>query len=200
MKGRRLQIKGGTFMEVKNSDMVGGSLQISTDVIAKISRLAALEIDGVKAVSCGNSPVKGMFAKVSIQRPVTVELTDEVAEITVDVVVRYGYRIPSGQRGPAEERESVGAEHDRHHGLQGQRCGHRASRCSPPTRMRRKKIEPQKIAARRLFFVSPALRAICRGRGRPSFGSPAPAGGQICAKGVSDEKTYSQRERFCRRV
>ncbi len=25
----------------------------------------------------------------------TVELTDEVAEITVDVVVRYGYRIPS---------------------------------------------------------------------------------------------------------
>ncbi len=82
-------------MEVKSSDMMGGSLQISTDVIAKISRLAALEIDGVKAVSCGNSPVKGMFAKVSIQKPVTVELTDEVAEITVDVVVRYGYRIPS---------------------------------------------------------------------------------------------------------
>lgn len=82
-------------MDVKNSDVIGGSLQISTDVIAKISRLAALEIEGVKAVSCGNSPVRGMFAKVSIQKPVLVELTDEVAQITVSVVVRYGYRIPS---------------------------------------------------------------------------------------------------------
>ena len=82
-------------MDVKNSDVIGGSLQISTDVIAKISRLAALEIEGVKAVSCGNSPVRGMFAKVSIQKPVLVELTDEVAQITVSVVVLYGYRIPS---------------------------------------------------------------------------------------------------------
>ena len=82
-------------MDVKNSDVIGGSLQISTDVISKISRLAALEIEGVKAVSCGNSPVRGMFAKVSIQKPVLVELTDEVAQITVSVVVRYGYRIPS---------------------------------------------------------------------------------------------------------
>ena len=82
-------------MEVKNSDNMGGSLQISTDVIAKIARLAALEIEGVKAVSCGNSPVKGFFAKVNIRKPVEVELTDEVAQITVNVIVRYGYRIPS---------------------------------------------------------------------------------------------------------
>lgn len=82
-------------MEVKNSDNIGGSLQISTDVIAKIARLAALEIDGVKSVSCGNSPVKGFFAKVNIHKPVEVELTDEVAQITVNVMMRYGYRIPS---------------------------------------------------------------------------------------------------------
>lgn len=82
-------------MEVKNSDNMGGSLQISTDVIAKIARLAALEIDGIKSVSCGNSPVKGFFTKVNIRKPVEVELTDEVAQITVNVMVRYGYRIPS---------------------------------------------------------------------------------------------------------
>ena len=82
-------------MEVKNSDNVGGSLQISTDVIAKIARLAALEIEGVKAVSCGNSPVKGLFAKVNIHKPVEVELADEVAQITVNVTIRYGYRLPS---------------------------------------------------------------------------------------------------------
>ena len=82
-------------MEVKNSDNIGGSLQISTDVIAKIARLAALEIEGVKSVSCGNSPVKGFFAKVNIHKTVEVELTDEVAQITVNVMMRYGYRIPS---------------------------------------------------------------------------------------------------------
>ena len=82
-------------MEVKNSDNIGGSLQIFADVIAKIARLAALEIEGVKSVSCGNSPVKGFFAKVNIHKPVEVELTDEVAQITVNVMMRYGYRIPS---------------------------------------------------------------------------------------------------------
>ncbi len=81
-------------MEVKNSDMMRGSLQISTDVIAKISRLAALEIEGVKAVSCGNSPVKGLFTKVNIRKPVEVELSDEVAQITVHIIAQYGYRIP----------------------------------------------------------------------------------------------------------
>lgn len=79
---------------MNKSDMIGGSLQISTGVIAKISKLAALEIDGIKEVSCGTSAVKGAFAKVSIQRPVEVVMNDDVAEITVDVIVKYGYKIP----------------------------------------------------------------------------------------------------------
>lgn len=82
-------------MEVKKSDMIGGSLQISTDVLAKISKLAALEIEGVQDVACGISPVKGAFAKVNMQKPVQIELTDDVAEITVDVIVKYGYKIPT---------------------------------------------------------------------------------------------------------
>ena len=34
---------------------IGGSLQISTEVLAKIARLAALEIDGVAEVTTGGS-------------------------------------------------------------------------------------------------------------------------------------------------
>ena len=40
-------------MDVQNT--IGGSLQISTDVLAKIARLAALEVGGVAEVTTGNS-------------------------------------------------------------------------------------------------------------------------------------------------
>ena len=45
-------------MDVTNSSTIGGSLQISTDVIAKIAKLATLEIEGVKEVSTGTMGVK----------------------------------------------------------------------------------------------------------------------------------------------
>lgn len=41
-------------MDVHNT--IGGSLQISTEVIAKIARLAALEVDGVSDVATGHQP------------------------------------------------------------------------------------------------------------------------------------------------
>ena len=40
-------------MDFQNTDLQGGSLQISTEVIGKIARCAALDIDGVAEVSCG---------------------------------------------------------------------------------------------------------------------------------------------------
>ena len=40
-------------MDLQNMDLKGGSLQISTEVIGKIARCAALEIEGVAEVSCG---------------------------------------------------------------------------------------------------------------------------------------------------
>ena len=56
-------------MEVQKNGETGGSLQISTEVIAKIAKLAAMEVDGVQDVS--------------------------VAQITVNLLVAYGSRIPS---------------------------------------------------------------------------------------------------------
>mgnify|MGYP000307331635 CR=1 FL=1 len=45
-------------MDFQNTDLQGGSLQISTEVIGKIARCAALEIDGVAEVSCGRQNKK----------------------------------------------------------------------------------------------------------------------------------------------
>ena len=139
-------------MEVKNSDMMRGSLQISTDVIAKISRLAALEIEGVKAVSCGNSPVKGLFAKVNIRKPVEVELSDEVAQITVSIVAQYGYRISVGLRSACQKCEGGSTEYDWNHRGQGQRCGHRCRSCAGGKRRRRRgKVKKRKRPCAAVF-------------------------------------------------
>lgn len=82
-------------MEVTNSNVVNGSLQISTEVIAKIAKLAAMEIDGVIDVCAGATGVKSLLGKVTMQKPVAVELLEDVAEITVSLMVRYGSKIPS---------------------------------------------------------------------------------------------------------
>ena len=51
-------------MDLQNMDLKGGSLQISTEVIGKIARCAALEVDGVSEVSCGkqNKKVKDIMS------------------------------------------------------------------------------------------------------------------------------------------
>ena len=64
-------------MDVQNT--IGGSLQISTDVLAKIARLAALEVGGVAEVTTG--------------KPVTVALEDGVAAVTVQLTADYGQKI-----------------------------------------------------------------------------------------------------------
>ncbi len=81
-------------MEVANSNALGGSLQISTEVIARIATISTMEIEGVKEVSTGTTGVKSFLGKITVQRPVVVELMDDVAEITVSVIVGYGCKIP----------------------------------------------------------------------------------------------------------
>ncbi|MBM6915051.1 Asp23/Gls24 family envelope stress response protein [Gemmiger formicilis] len=81
-------------MEVKDQNLVGGSLQISTDVIAKIARLAALEVDGVREVKACPYSMKSLLGRLATPKPVEVTLQDEVAEITVNVTIAYGARIP----------------------------------------------------------------------------------------------------------
>ena len=84
-------------MELQNMDLRGGSLQISTEVLGKIARCAALEVAGVAEVSCGsqNRKVKDFLERANVQSPVTVEMRDSTAEITLHLVVAFGARIPS---------------------------------------------------------------------------------------------------------
>ena len=82
-------------MEVKNTNQPIGNLNISTGVVEKIAKLAALEIDGVAEVSTGSSGVKGVFAKTNSQKPVVVTMNDGVAEIDISVVLKYGCKVPS---------------------------------------------------------------------------------------------------------
>ena len=84
-------------MELQDMDLRGGSLQISTEVLGKIARCAALEVAGVAEVSCGsqNRKVKDFLERANVQSPVTVEMRDGTAEITLHLVVAFGARIPS---------------------------------------------------------------------------------------------------------
>lgn len=84
-------------MELQNMDLRGGSLQISTEVLGKIARCAALEVAGVAEVSCGsqNRKVKDFLERANVQSPVTVEMRDGTAELTLHLVVAFGARIPS---------------------------------------------------------------------------------------------------------
>lgn len=84
-------------MDLQNTDLQGGTLQISTEVIAKIARCAALEIDGVAEVSCGsqNKKLRNLLETSSIQTPVTVEMRDGTANIMLHLMVRFGARIPA---------------------------------------------------------------------------------------------------------
>lgn len=83
-------------MDLHNMDLQGGSLQISTEVIAKIARCAALEVEGVAEVSCGtqNKKLKDLL-EASIQPPVAVEMRDGTAELTLHLIMASGARIPA---------------------------------------------------------------------------------------------------------
>ncbi len=69
---------------------IGGSLQISTEVLAKIARLAALEIDGVAEVTTGGSQnVRGLLGRTGLQKPVNVVLEDSSTALG-DGVTAFG--------------------------------------------------------------------------------------------------------------
>ena len=65
-------------MDVHNT--IGGSLQISTEVIAKIARLASQN-------------VRSLLGRTGLQKPVTVVMEDGIATVTVHLTVVYGSKV-----------------------------------------------------------------------------------------------------------
>ena len=82
-------------MEFKNTVKQEGGLRISVAVIEKLAKIAAMEVEGVANVSVGLSGVKGFLAKTNLPKAVEVTMIDGVAEITVNVVVNYGVKLPT---------------------------------------------------------------------------------------------------------
>ena len=84
-------------MEVQKNGETGGSLQISTEVIAKIAKLAAMEVDGVQDVSAAAPSMRSILGQKAsnTMKAVSVQMEDGVAQITVNLLVAYGSRIPS---------------------------------------------------------------------------------------------------------
>ena len=110
-------------MDVRNT--AGGSLQISLDVIAKIARLAALEVDGVADVSSGGAQtMRGLLSKTSLQKDVAVDMKDGVAAVTVHIIPYYGSKSDGRLQKSAGKRQTDHPDHDGHHGVPRQ-CGGR---------------------------------------------------------------------------
>ena len=81
-------------MESFNSHSAGGSLQISIDVIEKIARQAAVEVEGVAGVAQPSSIQQNLLGKLMPNRPIEVTIKDDVADIQVALAVFYGTKIP----------------------------------------------------------------------------------------------------------
>lgn len=75
-------------------DIQGGKITFAPDVIATIATLATNEVDGVEGL--GGSVVEGITGilnKKSLTKGIKVELNEGSANIDVNVIVKYGYRI-----------------------------------------------------------------------------------------------------------
>jgi len=68
------------------------SLKISRDVIATISRVAALETPGVAGLS-ENKKIGGLFTKGG-GAPIEINLVDDFAEIGICLDLEFGAKIP----------------------------------------------------------------------------------------------------------
>ena len=81
--------------DVKMSANDISNIQISNDVISTIASVAALEVDGVSALSTLlSSNIKDLLSKKNTSKGVVVEVSDngDVA-VTVNMIVKYNYKI-----------------------------------------------------------------------------------------------------------
>lgn len=70
-----------------------GTLKVSEDVIATITRLAVSEIKGVDALEPPGANFKKVFIKQSENDAIKIRLTGDVVEISLGVTVKFGYNV-----------------------------------------------------------------------------------------------------------
>ena len=69
-----------------------GSLKISQDVLTTIARVSAMEVNGVDSLAEPPKSVKVLGRKLGRQ-PIQIELTDDFAEIDVELNLKFGAKI-----------------------------------------------------------------------------------------------------------
>ncbi len=72
---------------------VAGGLGINTDVIEKMVSLAALEVEGVAAMSGRSLDVKGVLNGNSPLKPVKVIVKNGAIDISVFISVKQGFKV-----------------------------------------------------------------------------------------------------------
>ncbi len=84
-------------MEIKKTEIPNdrGSIRISEEVVSTVAGLAAIEVEGVSAMS-GNwgTDLAERLGKKNFAKGIKVELTEEQAKIDIFIIVQYGFEIP----------------------------------------------------------------------------------------------------------
>ena len=81
-------------MDGFNSHSSGGKLQISSDAMENIAKHAALEIDGVCGLRVTPTAANSLLGRLGTARPVQIEMLNDVADVGLCIVVRYGSKLP----------------------------------------------------------------------------------------------------------
>lgn len=70
------------------------NLKISREVISTIAKYATMEIEGVASLASFTANLKGWLLKRQSAKPISIDLTDDVARIDIHVNVKAGVKIP----------------------------------------------------------------------------------------------------------
>lgn len=71
-----------------------GTLRISKEVLSTIAGTAASEVEGVERIAASPVDFKGMLSRRSFPKAVAISLSDDMAEVTLRLVLKQGVKIP----------------------------------------------------------------------------------------------------------
>src|SRR5690554_4303901 len=72
-----------------------GSIRIADEVVSTVAGLAAIEVEGVAAMSGGwGTDLVERLGRKNFSKGIKVEIIDEQTEVDIFIVVQFGYQIP----------------------------------------------------------------------------------------------------------
>ena len=78
------------MMQNHENTQPNGNLKISREVISTIAKYAALEVEGVASLASFTANLKGWLLRRKSAKPITIDLTDDVARIDLHINVKAG--------------------------------------------------------------------------------------------------------------